>query len=319
MAEKLLDGLARALAEPMPRRGAVRVIATALVAIVVPGLSPGAGRGAVEPEGRRRNAGSRRTDICPDGSECTTGLCCPMPSPNSGQFNCCKTTAHCCCGNACCDPQSQICICPIPGGVGGGCVDKTCGPNLTEPLGYAVVWMKTEFARWSAVDRRMACDSLYDLGPIAWDIAELDPPSRRQFIARYGPECTTCGDAVQVGHDCHHAGSVNYVVFGAMMRLCHDHYKGTVLGPSARWFSEEAMNLMIVLHKTDLWSGAEAGNLDPSIAWAKAGYRGWPPTDGTLRGTPHGDRDYCKATCGKPYKGPGLTVRWGHKRIRLPR
>lgn len=315
MGERLLDGLARALAEPMPRRGAVRVIVTSLAALAVPGLAPAEGRAAAGPRGRRGLAASVRTDVCPDGSECTTGVCCPTPSPNSGQFNCCETTAHCCCGNACCDPKSQICVCPVPGGAGGGCVDRTCGPDLTEQLAEAVYYVRTDFARWSAAERHLVCGHLYTMGAIAWDIAELDPPSRRRFIRQYGPECTTCGDSIQVGYDCHHAGSVNYVVFGVMMRLCHDHFKGN---PLAGWFDQDAMNLLILLHKTNLRTGEEAGNLDPSIDWANAGYRGWPPTDGTRRGTPRGDRRHCKATCGKPYRGPGLTVRWSYKRIRRP-
>jgi hypothetical protein len=315
MGERLLDGLARALAEPMPRRGAVRVIVSSLTALVVPSLAPIEGRAAARPEGRRRLAASGRTDICPDGSECTTGVCCPTPSPNSGQFNCCKATSHCCCGNACCDPRSQICICPIPGGVGGGCVDKTCGPNLTEALGFAVIWVRKEFARWPAAERSLVCGHLYSIGAIAWDVAELDPPSRSRLIRQYGPECTTCGDAIQVGYDCHHAGSVNYVVFGAMMRLCHDHFKGNRL---ASWFDQDAMNLLIALHKTDLATGVEAGNLDPSTDWANAGYRGWPFPGRPGGGGPAGDRRYCKATCGKPYSGPQLTVRWSYKRIRFP-
>jgi len=305
MAEKLLDGLARALAEPMPRRTAVRLVVSSLAAVAVPGLAPGARGAVVGLEGRRRLAASGQGDKCPDGSECMGGgVCCPMPSPSSRMFNCCKTTAHCCCGNTCCDPLSQICICPVPGGVGGGCVDRTCGPNLTQALGEVVYRVRSEFAGWSTLRRNVACNGLYAIGAIAWDIAELDPASRKRFIERYGPECTTCGEAVQVGDECHHAGSVNYVVFGAMMRLCHNANLG------APWFGEEAMNLLIVLHKTNLRTKEEAGNLDPSIAWAKAGYRGWPQGR-----NPPGDRDHCRATCGKPYQGRGLTVRWGHERI----
>lgn len=308
MAGELLDGLSRALAEQMPRRTAVRVVVSSLAALAVPGLAPRAVRAAVGTKGPPRVAASGGGDKCPDGSECMGGgVCCPMPSPASRMFNCCKTVAHCCCGNACCDPKSQICICPVPGGVGGGCADRTCGPNLTQAVGEAVIRVRTEFARWSAPRRNVACTGLYAIGPIAWDIAELDPPSRSKFISRYGPECTTCGDAVQVGQECHHAGAVNYVVFGAMMRLCRDANLG------APWFGDEAMNLLIVLHKTNLWTKEEAGNLDSSIAWAKAGYRGWPMSGDP---TPPGDRDYCRATCGKPYRGRGLTVRWGHERIR---
>ena len=317
MGEKLLDGLARALAEPMPRRGAVRIILTSLAALALPGLSPGDAHGVAGPARARGLAAARQGATCPDGSRCDRGgVCCPTPSPASRQYNCCETTAHCCCGNACCDPQTQICICPVPGGVGGGCAERTCGPNITEALGEAVYWVKTEFAGWSAVGRRAACDSLYFIGAIAWDVAELDPRNRRRFIAQHGRECTLCGDAVQVGSECHHAGSVNYLVFGTMMRLCHDFFERSSLeAPLASWFSEETMNLLIVLHKTDLTTGQEAGNLDPSIAWAKAGYRGWP-FQGRI---PPGDRPHCRHGCGKPYSGPGLTVRWGPKRIRRPR
>jgi hypothetical protein len=313
VSEKLLDGLARALAEPMPRRGAVRAIAGAVAALAFPAVAPRETHASTRPS-LRRGPATARAQMCPDNGVCRDPgtVCCPTPSPASGQFNCCKTKAHCCCGNVCCDPQSQICICPVPGGVGGGCVDRVCGPNLTEALGEAVYAVKTEFARWSAPERAVLCSHLYTMGAIAWDIAELDPANRKAFIARYGPECTTCGNAVGVGYDCHFAGSVNYVVFGVMMRLCHDTFAGS---PFASWFDQDAMNLMIVLHKTDLVTADESANLDPSSDWANAGYRGWP-----FKGpTPRGDRKQCKATCGKPYAGNGLTVRWSHKRIRLPR
>ena len=53
-----------------------------------------------------------------------------------------------------------------------------------------------------------------------------------------------------------------------------------------------------------------AHTLEP-IAWADAGYYGWPGK-GT---TPLGDRPQCSATCPKAYAGPGLTVNWQPKRI----
>ena len=307
MAGERLDGLARALAEPMPRRGAVRAIVTSLAALAVPGLAPNLTSAAAAPTKRGGSAAVK----CPDGSECTDGVCCPMPSPLSGQFNCCKTTEHCCCGNACCDPEGQICVCPGQRGVGGRCVDKVCGPNLTEPISEAVYWVNAQFKAWSGAERAVLCSHLYSMGPIAWDIAEIDPVNRRRFIRQFGLECTLCGDAVGIGSECHHAGSVNYVVFGVMMRLCHDNFRG---GPFANWFDQEAMNLLIVAHKTSLTSGEEAGNLDGSIDWANAGYNGWP-----FKGrAPLGDRRKCKGPCPKYYSGPGFTVRWSYKRIRRP-
>ncbi len=117
---------------------------------------------------------------------------------------------------------------------------------------------------------------------------------------------------IQIGNECHHAGSVNYVVFGAMMRLCRDHLKGTSF---ARWFGVAAMDTLIVLHKTDLETGVPAGNLEGSLRWANAGFSGWPRRDGDY---PQGDRPNCRGSCGSTYDGPPLTVRWSYKRIKLP-
>jgi hypothetical protein len=306
MGGELLDGLARALAEPMPRRRAVRTVVASLAALAVPGLSPRLTSATAAPERRGGSAVAK----CPDGSECRNEgeVCCPMPSPLSGQFNCCETAAHCCCGNRCCDPERQICVCTGRKGVGGACVDKACGPNVTEPLMFALYRVEAAFAGWSVVGREGACASLYALAPISWDIRELGPGGRATLVEKYGGPCANCGHAVQIGSECHFAGSANYVVFGTMMRLCRNFYRGR---PPSVWFGEEAMNIMIVAHKSQISvpmirTGEEAANLDASIAWAKAGYRGWPK-QGPI---PPGDRDNCKPSCGKYYTGPGFTVNW---------
>lgn len=45
-AERFFDDLARKLAEPMPRRRAVRVIGASLVAVAAPGVAPRIARAA---------------------------------------------------------------------------------------------------------------------------------------------------------------------------------------------------------------------------------------------------------------------------------
>ncbi len=58
-------------------------------------------------------------------------------------------------------------------------------------------------------------------------------------------------------------------------------------------------------------------NYGPSLAWAKAGYNGWPAAK-----APPGDRPNCQPTCPKPYAGDPFTVNWhwldGHTKPPTP-
>lgn len=109
---RALDDLARVLAEPMSRRRALRLAGASLVAVAVPGVAPSAAHGG--------SARSRRSNTCaPEWQVCAYNehLCCPpdrpvccsMVSPSSGQHGCCKSEAHCCGGNTCCDPATEEC------------------------------------------------------------------------------------------------------------------------------------------------------------------------------------------------------------------
>ncbi|HUF01858.1 MAG TPA: hypothetical protein VMN35_05490, partial [Gaiellaceae bacterium] len=70
-AERFFDDLARTLAEPMPRRRAVRVIGASLAALAIPGVSPNVAR-ATPIRSRGRSGLDQAT--CPDGSKCNPGL-----------------------------------------------------------------------------------------------------------------------------------------------------------------------------------------------------------------------------------------------------
>ncbi len=123
-AERFFDDLARTLAQPMPRRRAVRVIGVSFAALAVPGLSPAVGRAGLDQA------------TCPDGSKCRTAgdVCCTRKSPVSGGYVCRRPSEVCCCGNTACDAVTERCICPAPGGAGGMCAPKcalTHGPNWT--------------------------------------------------------------------------------------------------------------------------------------------------------------------------------------------
>ena len=53
---------------------------------------------------------------------------------------------------------------------------------------------------------------------------------------------------MQVGDDCHFVGSINYVLFGTMMRLCHDHLENSLFSYAAPWFTADNM-LVIAIYK----------------------------------------------------------------------
>lgn len=104
---RALDDVARALGEPMPRRGAVRLMVTSLAALAFPGASPHTAGAAARP-GRR---GGTAVDTCGDGSQCQGAgeKCCPSPNLR-GAYNCYRPSEgeSCCGGNAvCADPKKQ--------------------------------------------------------------------------------------------------------------------------------------------------------------------------------------------------------------------
>ena len=161
-----------------------------------------------------------------------------------------------------------------------------CGPDVTAPLTGALSDLRSAWAGWNADQQDDACWALENLqcGPDAWDIVQLH--NNRWISAVYQPlGCATtgatphCGESIQVGSDCHFAPGVNYVVFGAMCKLCD-------IWPST-------MKIMIWGHKVH-WSGMDP-DYESSKRWAQAGYDGWPAS-----ATPGGDRNNCSPSCTAP-------------------
>lgn len=130
MGEKLLDELARALAEPVPRRRALQLIGAALAAVSFPGVARAAGVGW-------RSAADCICDGC---YNCGKTLCCPgdLCAPDvDGVLKCMPCTKPWSrCGRTCCKPGT-VCrdsrlgkCCPRPpwtycsGGAG-----RCCGPG----------------------------------------------------------------------------------------------------------------------------------------------------------------------------------------------
>jgi hypothetical protein len=189
-----------------------------------------------------------------------------------------------------------------------------CGPDVTKQVKDVVALLKSDFGGWSASTRQAHCDALDSLltGATAWDIYELH--NNAWIYQNYRPACATagatppCGSTVQVGSDCYYAGSPNYVIYGAMCKLCYDHYdaKGDATGRAR--FTQAKMEYWINYYKGTgpSGTGTPSGNFGPSRDWAIAGYAGWPG-GGT---PPPGDRSSCSPSCPTPYSGAAFTYVW---------
>ncbi len=190
-----------------------------------------------------------------------------------------------------------------------------CGPNVTQQVRDAVANTRAAFPKWAKDIRSSACKSLVSLlsGGYAWDISELH---NNAWILDYRPECATqgndppCGSSVQIDDACHYAGSVNYVIFGVMCKLCQDHFTALGERSSIGDFTEAEMLKWISRYKGAGFTGLStpSGNFDASNQWALAGNRGWPAGK-----SPAGDRGNCSPSCAKAHKDT-FTVKWAKDR-----
>jgi hypothetical protein len=107
-----------------------------------------------------------------------------------------------------------------------------------------------------------------------------------------------------VDGECSYAGSVNYVIFGVMWKLC-GYREDTML--AYIWAYKGDRSRMQRFHNptpgvkdppsTSIDPLKASGNYEPCKAWALAGYHDWPSVK-----SPQGDRIHrCKLTCPLPY------------------
>jgi hypothetical protein len=208
-----------------------------------------------------------------------------------------------------------------------------CGPDVTKQVKYAVSITKTKFGFWTPNEKTEACNALTSLreGTRSWDIVQLHgvTDTKDGWLSTYegGPysKCASmgadpkCHASVQVGTDCHYAGSANYVIFGTMCKLCFDHFSSienheSPISFDVTDFTESEMLELINKYKGTGSPGlpprAPVPDFIPSQDWAKAGYRGWPSS-----AAPAGDRSNCSPSCATPYSGTGFVVHWHHKDI----
>jgi hypothetical protein len=199
-----------------------------------------------------------------------------------------------------------------------GSGDCVCGPNVTAQTREVLGRTALIFQYMPDEVKGQQCRALGDpaVAINAWDITELH---FHKWLANYNPPCATacstghtCEASVQIDNSCFYAGSVNYVLFGLLCRLCYDYYDAdysAVLGfidwPQDRdAYSEDAMIELIWIYKgahprlSVHWGSS--GDYEASKDWARAGYHWWSLMSPWGQ-TPAGDRAECSTTCSQVY------------------
>jgi len=185
-----------------------------------------------------------------------------------------------------------------------------CGVDVTAPLQKVIQDM---VAYWPTLPKAQRDETCSYLGPIsnllsgrnpktagvAWDIVQMyskNYPTSFASQNRAGCATGTCALTVGVNGQCSYTGSVNYVIFGHMCRLC------------GKW--EVSMKTLIWGYKgTKLpYFLPGSANYQQSMDWSIAGFAGWG-LPGSKASTPKGDRLQCPVTCGA-WKGKPFTVHW---------
>ncbi|PTR34029.1 uncharacterized protein DUF4157 [Luteibacter sp. OK325] len=187
-----------------------------------------------------------------------------------------------------------------------------CGPDVTAQVGQAVGRARSLFAGWTKDQREDACDALIALrvGYCSWDIRELhnDMWISKDYQPKHcattgAPKGQECGESVEVNGECYYAGTPNYVIYGTMFNLC------ALEDPDAHFaFSRSNMKTLVDLYKGTGVSGlaTPSANFNATLAWAFAGYDGWPSGGST----PPGDRSNCKPMCPSQYTGKSFDIHW---------
>jgi hypothetical protein len=143
MSERSFDDVARALAQPMRRRRALRLAGAALVGAALPGLRPRAARAAGYPctglNSQKCSSGGAQVCVPPDWECCSNDLC----------AGACEPWESCSAGNGC-DDTPDLCTNPkaagVRGGGGSGGMTKFCskrlsgGPTICYPQGRTLTW-----------------------------------------------------------------------------------------------------------------------------------------------------------------------------------
>ena len=181
--------------------------------------------------------------------------------------------------------------------------DLVCGPDITDPLVALIRQVRDDFILHPEGNEYRCSVIISGKADKAWDIRELfgrtDDPNMginwylHNYREKFGcAKPPPCHKSVWVrrnpysppsdwanGH-CWYSGSVNYLLWGAIFRLCNIS-EGAMHFWLQMWKQEWTFATIVPSYMLDKVVGPlvlKRGdpNLMDAHAWAKAGYRGWP-------------------------------------------
>jgi len=154
----------------------------------------------------------------------------------------------------------------------------SCGPDVTQTIANTLANVQTEWDSSDSATQKKTCAYLNT--PSGWDMGEL-------LGANFTSPCKAsgaCSHTVTVNGVCYLGSEVNYVLYGKMCALCN--------------MSQPVMDGWILGNKLGYkpfptWLGGLGQNYDQqlrgALAWANAGYAGWPGNPLT----PYSDKGSC--------------------------
>jgi hypothetical protein len=163
-----------------------------------------------------------------------------------------------------------------------------CGPDATDALKALMKRIEAHWNGFSAEQRSDICDGLMDplTAPGAWEINELfsrrtkgengqgSPSNADMFLEDYKP-CATpppCDLSLWVGGKCWYTGSLNYLLFGKLGKLCNWN-KAFMYKLITLWKGPLSAPIDFYGNRVNLRSAS--GNYYQSASWAGMGYDGW--------------------------------------------
>jgi len=158
----------------------------------------------------------------------------------------------------------------------------SCGPDITSTLARTLLNVERQWEISDPTTQKTTCDHLNT--PSGWDMGAL-------INANFSSPCGasgSCSHTVTVNGTCYLGSEVNYALYGKMCALCN--------------ISQPQMDFDIMGWKLGSKRGPYDHQLRGALAWANAGYVGWPNSE-----APYSDKSNC-SPCS--YALPDLMFKW---------
>jgi len=197
----------------------------------------------------------------------------------------------------------------------------SCGPGVTENVENVLRTVRTEFPK---LDKQMQCKmctgsfSLSAKSGRSWDIWDLHMIAQKSPSGRRGSEVADVGGeelgwnrSVSIGGKCYDAATANYVLYGAMGKLCYEAFPLASHRSWLPWKFGNAYSLDNIKANVSLWKAYayQQGVPAEATGWVEAGYRGWPEGGDAPRSTtPYPVRK--NAPGFRAYAGQSFTPIW---------